>query len=90
VCCSVLQRINSVLQCVALSFIHIVTTTSRVVILAYFCNSVLQCVACVAVCCSVLQCVAVCCSVLRCVAVDQPSSLQLASSCVDTCDTPRL
>jgi len=26
---------------------------------------VLQCVACVAVCCSVLQCVAVCCSVLQ-------------------------
>jgi len=30
---------------------------------------VLQCAACVAVCCSVLQCVAVCCSVLQCVAV---------------------
>ena len=33
------------------------------------CCSVLQCVQCVAVCCSVLQCVAVCCSVLECVAV---------------------
>ena len=32
------------------------------------CHSVLQCVACVAVCCSVLQCVAVCCSMLQCVA----------------------
>jgi len=31
--------------------------------------SVLQCVACVAVCCSVSQCVAVCRSVLHCVAV---------------------
>ena len=31
--------------------------------------SVFQCVACVAVCCSVLQYVAVCCSVLQCVAV---------------------
>ena len=29
----------------------------------------LQCIACVAVCCSVLQSVAVCCSVLQCVAV---------------------
>ena len=29
----------------------------------------LQCVQCVAVCCSVLQCVAVCCSVLQCVVV---------------------
>jgi len=28
---------------------------------------VLQCIKCVAVCCSVLQCVAVCCSVLQCV-----------------------
>jgi len=31
--------------------------------------SALQCVACVAVCCSVLRCAAVCCSVLQCVAV---------------------
>ena len=31
-------------------------------------SSVLQCVQCVAVCCSVLQCVAVCCNVLQCVA----------------------
>ena len=30
--------------------------------------AVLQCAACVAVCCSVLQCVAVCCSVLQCAA----------------------
>jgi len=33
------------------------------------CCTVLQCVECVAVCCSVLQCVAMCCSVLQCVAV---------------------
>jgi len=33
------------------------------------CCSVLQCVQCVAVWCSVVQCSAVCCSVLQCVAV---------------------
>jgi len=36
---------------------------------AIVCCSVLKCVECVAVYCSVLQCVAVCCSVLQCVAV---------------------
>ena len=44
------------------------------------CCSVLQCLQCVAVCCSVLQCVAVCCSVLQCATVCC-SVLQCAAVC---------
>jgi len=59
VCCSVLQ-------CVAVRYL---LSSGWVGYVFIHCKSVLQCVECVAECCSVLQCVALCCSVLQCVAV---------------------
>jgi len=58
--CSVLQRVCSLLQCVAscCSMLQTINWYTSI-------SCVLQCLA---VCCSVLQCVAVCCSVLLCVA----------------------
>jgi len=46
-----------------------VRNTISCYILARYLQHLLQCVQCVAVCCSVLQCVAVCYRVLQCVAV---------------------
>jgi len=85
VCCSVLQRAVSVLQCVAVCC-SVLQTHGALLQMGmkpqhgtsvaarhseqWVCCSVLQCVA---VCCSVLQCVAVCCSVLQCVAERQRS-----------------
>ena len=47
---------------------HTIVKCSNYDICVYEYTHLLQYVACVAVCCSVLQCVAVCCSVLQCVA----------------------
>jgi len=47
------------------------------------CCCVLQCVACVAVCCSVLQCVAVCCSVLH--VYGSHDTLTTVLQCVAVC-----
>ena len=64
VCCSVLQCVCTMLQCVAVRC-EISRTLDDCCLPVAVCCSVLQCVA---VCCSVLQCVAVCRSVLQCVA----------------------
>ena len=90
VCCSVLQCDANVLQST-----WFCKTTQHLL----KCVAVLQCVQCVAVCCSVLQCVAVCCSVLQCVAVCCSvlqcvawfalAEMCVAVCCSSSCDMPR-
>jgi len=82
VCCSVLQLLSTLCQCVSGKCLSVLQTRVTMI-----CCSVLQCVVgcssvlqCAAVCCSVLQCAAVCCSVLQCVAVCC-SVLQRVSLC---------
>ena len=61
-CCSVLQNTDPILPLLLLEGSSL---RSRALPSLSLQNTV-QCVECVAVCCSVLQCVAVCCSVLQC------------------------
>jgi len=87
VCCSVLQYVATVVQCITVCCSCQQESLKCVAV----CCSVLQCVAvccnvlqCVAVCCIVLQCLAVSCSVLRCVSLSPATVREVTDVTVQT------